>query len=964
MPDDATLRITTLVDTSQLEAGMQKATAATQQYTNSATIGFNSVKEAEAALAEAQEMLGQSASQGNAQAAAIIAQYQAAVTAAKAAVQNETVAVEENTAVHNANNQAIRTGITDRMAAAAAIRVFEGGIQGNVRAAENFLTSILKVGPALQVAFPVIGAIALGEVLVRVGARVYELYENIVNLKAEIAALGEASEKTAKQAADANYRWVESQAELLKSQGKLREAEEFLAAHAGEKPETLSLGIDKSQLADLAQEMQDFAQKLNDVHTQSQAQSVFKELDTQMSGTQSKLAGFRDRISELHSDIQRIEQNPRGTDAEAMLISADAGEIDRLQHKITAYTEYYNVLQNLKNKNASDTAAQQVKVSQDAESVTHQQQTLDQASLESRKTVTAAKIAQDEELARRQLQLGEITQQQELARLASDTQKKLQLEIDYYSQLDAILSRDADKNTAEITRNQGRIQALKIQQHTEQLKAQQEADAAELQDLLRSIDVQVQATKTGSSERVELIREEVAIVGEFYNFQGEEYQKMLAKLSAADRERTAELQRQTLQQVELQLRAVKEQAAAEQQASDQAVRDKQRELDESNRVKQQELSQQARQGSRFGIIDIGQVQASFQQMKDAEAKYTADSIALAQQAAQAKIDAQEKVIEAAELAALSSNDPKFLEQAQAAADKQVAIEQELQSKLTQLRQQGADRAKQIDDQLAQAKFQEEQRIAGRMLSFEDQALFHSKSFSQAVQNLYRNLAESGINSLLQLANRWIAEHLIMELATRLFHIHTAASAATADAQQITQTVTTNAATVTSEAAVAAAKAYAAYAYFPPLAAAMAAEAEATVLSFLPEAAAEGGFDVPFGSSPLTQLHPQEMVLPDHLANTVRNMAQIAPKLAAPSFAFPGLPEAAAGALRGDFGGSITNNFNRSGGEEAGGDFHFHAGDVHASALDRSGVGDILKRHGADVAKSVMKLAKAGHFNRR
>lgn len=964
MPDDATLRITTVVDTSQLEAGMQKAAAATQQYTQSATVGFASVKEAERALADAQLQLGQSAAQGNAQAAAIIAEYQAAVNNAKAALDGETGSLEENTVAHQQNNEAVRTGITDRQAASAAIRVFEGGIQGNVRAAENFLTSILKVGPALQVAFPVIGAIALGEVLVRVGARVYELYQNIVNLKAEIAALGEASDKTAKQAADANYRWVESQAEVLKSQGKLKEAQEFLAAHAGEKPETLSLGIDKSQLKDLPDEMQNFAQKLNDVHTQAQAQSVFKELDTQMSSTQTKLSDFRDRIGQLHADIQRITEHPRGTDVEGDIISADAAEIEHLQHKITAYTEYYNVLQNLKNKNASDTAAQQLIVARDAEAVAHQQQTLDQAGLESRKTITEAKIAQDEQLASRQLQLGEITQQQELARLASDTQKKLQIEIDYYTQLESILSRDADKNVAEITRNRGTIQALRIQQHTEELKAQQEADQAELQDLLRSIDVQIEASKTGSAERVELIREEVDLVGIFYNFQGEEYQKMLAKLSAADRERTSELQRETERQVELQLRGIQQAAQAEQQATDQIIRNKQRELDESNRVQQQQLSQQGRQESRFGIINIGEVEAQFQRMKDAEAAYTEDSINLAKQAAQAKIDALEKVVEAAEVAALTTNDSKFLEQAQAAADKQVAIEQELQSKLTQLRQQGAERARQIDDQLAQAKFAEEQRITSRMLSLEDQALFHSKSFSDAVQNLYRNLAQSAINSLLQLANRWIAEHVVMELATRLFHIHNTAAAATAAAQQTTQTVTTNVATVTSEAAVAAAKAYAAYAYFPPLAAAMAAEAEATVLSFLPEAAAEGGFDVPFGSFPVTQLHPQEMVLPEHLANTVRNMAQIAPKLAAPSFGFPGIPEAAAGAVRGDFGGSISHMLSQPGAQESGGDFHFHAGDVHANALDRSGVGDILRKHGADVAKSVMKLAKAGHFNRR
>jgi hypothetical protein len=38
-----------------------------------------------------------------------------------------------------------------------------------------------------------------------------------------------------------------------------------------------------------------------------------------------------------------------------------------------------------------------------------------------------------------------------------------------------------------------------------------------------------------------------------------------------------------------------------------------------------------------------------------------------------------------------------------------------------------------------------------------------------------------------------------------------------------------------------------------------------------EAYAQGGFDVPPGASPITQLHPSEMVLPANLAENVRNM---------------------------------------------------------------------------------------------
>lgn len=963
MPDDAVLQITTVVDTSQLEAGMAKAASATNQFTQSATMGFTSVKQAEAALADAQAQLGESAAQGNAQAAAIIAEYQAAVNALKASLDEETASVVENTDAHVTNNEAVSSGISDRMAASASLRTLELNMQGSTRAAGAFLTNVLGLGPVLQAAFPVIGAVALGEVLLTVGQRVYTLYQNMVNLKAEIAALGEASEKTAKQASDANWTWIQSQAELLKSQGKLKEAQEFLASHAGEKPETLSLGVDTSKLKDLEPEMKAFADQLAQVHTTAQAQSVFKELDAQMSSTQAKLSDFTSRIADLHTRIQAIEAHPTGRDDQAFAISGDIAEIDSLQHKITAYTEYYNTLQNLKNKNVSDSAAEANKVAQASEGVLRQQQTQDQASLAAHKAVADAKVAADEEGARRALQTGQITAQQEIAQLGADAQKKLQIEINYLSQLDAILSQDGDKNAAEITRNQGRIQALKIEQHTQALKFQQQADAEELSSMLRAMDAEIEGTKTGSTQRVEIIREELALVIALYGQQGEEYEKMLGKLAAADREHATEVQKAAEKELAARLKAIKEAADAQAAADAKDIAGQQKVLDARNSMQQSQLKGTLQDAKRLGLPDIGQVEAIYQQMKDTEQRYINGSIMVAQSAAEAKIQALQKVQQAAEIAALENpaNSAKFVQDAQAAADKITTIETELQAKLKDLRQKGAEEDQKIEQELVQYKEQEEQKIASKMLQFEDQALFHSKSFGQAVIAIYRDLAQSVINDLLQMANRWVSEHVVMELATRLFHLRTAAESATANVQQQTQTSTSNVTQVTSEAGLAAAKAYAAYAEFPPLAASMAAEAESAVLAFLPEAAAQAGFDVPFGEFPVTQLHPEEMVLPEHLANTVRNLSAIAPQLAQPSFQVPQLPDSALAASRGEFGGSITN-ITQAGGEP-GGDFHYHAGNVNASALDRTGVADVLRRHSSDVAKQAMKMAKAGHFNR-
>ena len=58
---------------------------------------------------------------------------------------------------------------------------------------------------------------------------------------------------------------------------------------------------------------------------------------------------------------------------------------------------------------------------------------------------------------------------------------------------------------------------------------------------------------------------------------------------------------------------------------------------------------------------------------------------------------------------------------------------------------------------------------------------------------------------------------------------------------------------------------------PILAPAAAASAFAAVAAFQGLLSAEGGFDVPFGVNPITQLHTREMVLPAHLADRVRSL---------------------------------------------------------------------------------------------
>jgi hypothetical protein len=78
--------------------------------------------------------------------------------------------------------------------------------------------------------------IALIVTLVAAGYLCVILYQDKVEMKFQIEALHCASCISAKEAAVANWNYVQSYIELLQAQGKDREALKFARDHAGEKP--------------------------------------------------------------------------------------------------------------------------------------------------------------------------------------------------------------------------------------------------------------------------------------------------------------------------------------------------------------------------------------------------------------------------------------------------------------------------------------------------------------------------------------------------------------------------------------------------------------------------------------------------------------------------------------------------------------------------------------------------------
>ena len=119
----------------------------------------------------------------------ILREYANAASSASAASSRLTSASEATARAQRAVGGAAQHGVSQMQAASAAIRVFEGGMTGSVRAAERFLSTIPGVGKALQVAFPVVGALALAGVLAQIVGRVYEVVQSFMALRGSVIAL-------------------------------------------------------------------------------------------------------------------------------------------------------------------------------------------------------------------------------------------------------------------------------------------------------------------------------------------------------------------------------------------------------------------------------------------------------------------------------------------------------------------------------------------------------------------------------------------------------------------------------------------------------------------------------------------------------------------------------------------------------------------------------------------------------
>lgn len=126
--------------------------------------------------------------------------------------------------------------VSQMQAASASIRVLEGGMTGNIRAAERFISTIPGVGKALQAAFPLVGGIALAGVFVKIGEEAAKAVEKI---------------QKAPQVISNAFREMNLSAESSIDSLKLSTAKmnEQIALLSGKRPNTLAIDLAEASLA-------------------------------------------------------------------------------------------------------------------------------------------------------------------------------------------------------------------------------------------------------------------------------------------------------------------------------------------------------------------------------------------------------------------------------------------------------------------------------------------------------------------------------------------------------------------------------------------------------------------------------------------------------------------------------------------------------------------------------------------
>lgn len=359
MPDDALITARTAIDTTGLAVGMAEANTISraqleilkESYRTTAT----DIRQTVNRIVDAEKQAAEATATAHTQLATTLqkvanderlaldqliakqTQLEGSLAAMKAALSTTSTAVKEETNTIFANTLAVEQmgsaharAVPEIAAASSAIRTFEGRLP--IRAVEYFATRTLGLGPLLMKAFPIIGAIALIEVVYRAGEAVYNLYQKFVNLKEVQEELTRVSIQMADGVVSAVERMNTHIVAILRSQGKLVEAAKKEAQDALSKP--IKFGEpDKDKLGALMPEQIGLIRKAFD-------ELIPTDLPDRISDVKNQLQGLKyTGPSALHGTQAQIDMTKEFLAGQLSRLEAEQGRELKAAEEFKVKTE-------------------------------------------------------------------------------------------------------------------------------------------------------------------------------------------------------------------------------------------------------------------------------------------------------------------------------------------------------------------------------------------------------------------------------------------------------------------------------------------------------------------------------------------------------------------------------------------------------------------------------------------------
>jgi hypothetical protein len=332
------------------------------------------------------------------------------------------------------------------------------------------------------------------------------------------------------------------------------------------------------------------------------------------------------------------------------------------------------------------------------------------------------------------------------------------------------------------------------------------------------IKAQIDAHKQGSQERIQLAEQNARTVGEKYGLESKHYRDAQAEIAKYQRE--AMERAKQLQEIELE-----------------SFKQHQLQRVELERTNLETME-------RLGVITGQQKLMMLKQLKELE-------LQIEVQAREEKLEGQKS---------------------------DVAAYRRTLEEIEQLKRKHSVDVAKIDGQIAEQQRKDLEKwfdpVASAAEKMATGIIMGTQRWRDAVRRALVSLGAEYLSLGVKILMNWVKTEVLKTQATVAGVTARTAAETAGSSQSIITTAGSAIANIGAKAWEAAASVYASIAQIPYvgpfLAPVMAIAAAGMVLGFIGKiASAAGGFDVPAGMSPMTQLHEEEMVLPKHIANPLR-----------------------------------------------------------------------------------------------